>query len=332
MSKDRYLRQSLIKDWDQDKIQESTVTIVGLGALGSVIASSLAMAGVGRLILIDYDTVEVTNLNRQLLFRPTDVGQPKVNVVMDALQNLNTNIQIESFNQRVESCSKQILRSSTVLIEGLDTYSVRRWVNAFAVSANIPLVSGGIYGFLGNVQVIIPFQTACLDCQSLIPEEELQKACTPFGPERKVSRQDEEINDEVPSVSSVSFVIGGLMAQEAMKVILGIPPMAAYFFWDGRVGAFTTVPLKRREDCFICSARFQLDVIPVRSPANQSLRGFVQQLRYSFNLGEKSILMVQSSTLPISESSVGEIFKSGDTFRVIDPVLTTPLKFTIQID
>ncbi|MFW9778261.1 MAG: ThiF family adenylyltransferase [Candidatus Heimdallarchaeota archaeon] len=332
MSKDRYLRQTLIKDWDQDKIRGSTASIVGLGALGSVIATSLALAGVGHLKLIDYDTVEISNLNRQLLFNPADVGKPKVTVAADAIRNLNREIQVDTFNHPVEEIPKQELRSSTVLIEGLDTFASRRWINAFAISAKIPLVSGGIYGFLGNVQVIIPFQTACLDCQSLIPEEELQKACTPFGTERKISRPDEEIEEDVPSVSSVSFVIGGLMAQEALKVILGIPPMEAYFFWDGRAGAFTSVPLKRREDCFICSTRFQLEKIRVRSPKNQTLKEFIQQLRYAFNLGDKSAIMIQTSTLPISDTLIGEVFKSGDTFRVIDPVLTIPLKFTIQLD
>lgn len=332
MSKDRYLRQSLIKDWDQDKLQRSTATIVGLGALGSVVASSLVMAGVGRLILVDYDTVETSNLNRQLLFRPSDVGQPKVTVAADALRNMNREIQIETLNQPIEKFPQKKLRTSAVLIEGLDTFSSRRWVNALAVTTKIPLVSGGIYGFLGNVQVIVPFQTACLECQSLIPEEELQKACTPYGEERKTSRHDEGVEEDIPSVSSVSFVIGGLMAQEALKLMLGIPPVESYMFWDGRVGAFTSVPLERREDCFVCSARFQLDKIPIRSSASQSLRDFVQQLRYSFNLGENSIIMLQASTLPISEIPVGEVFRTGDTFRVIDPVLMNPLKFKIELD
>ncbi|MFW9855462.1 MAG: ThiF family adenylyltransferase [Candidatus Thorarchaeota archaeon] len=331
MTKDRYLRQILIQNWDQEKIQDSTAALVGLGALGSVVAASLALAGVGHLILIDYDTVELSNLNRQLLFGPADVGRSKVTVAAQTIRKMNKEIQIEAFNKPIEKIPKLKLRSSTVLVEGLDTFSSRRWVNAFAVSSKIPLVSGGIYGFLGNVQVIIPFQTACLDCQSLIPEEELQKACTPFGSERKVTRKEEDVED-VPSVSSVAFVIGGLMAQEALKIILGIPPMAAYFFWDGRVGAFTSVPLERRPDCFICSTRFQLDIIPVRSPANQSLRDFVHQLRYSFNLGEKSIIMVQSSTIPISDLPIVEVFESGDIFRVIDPVLASPLKFRIQLD
>ena len=332
MSKDRYLRQTLIKDWDQDKLQRSTATIVGLGALGSVVASSLAMAGVGHLILVDHDTVEISNLNRQLLFQISDVGKPKVTVAANKLRNMNKEIQIESFNQPFEKCPKKKLHTSTVLIEGLDTFASRRYVNTFAVASKIPLVSGGIYGFLGNIQVIVPFQTACLDCQSLIPEEELQKACTPFGEERKTLRPEEGMEEDIPSVSSVSFVIGGLMAQEALKLLLGIPPVESYMFWDGRVGAFTSVPLERRDDCFVCSARFQLENIPIRSSASQPLRDFMEQLQYSFNLGKNSIIILQASTLPISEIPMGEVFMTGDTFRVIDPVLTNPLKFTIQLD
>jgi molybdopterin/thiamine biosynthesis adenylyltransferase len=329
---DRYDRQILIENWDQTKLQQSTVTIVGLGALGTVVAASLAMAGVGNLILVDFDTIEISNLNRQLFFQPKDVGKPKVKVSAQVLKEINPEIAITEFNLAIEKTPQEVLAKSTVIVEGLDTFQVRRWINSFIVSKKIPLVSGGMYGFLGNIQIVIPNLTPCLECQSLIPEEELQKACTPFGEVRKQVRNQTLDEDIIPSVSSVSFVIGGLMAQETLKIILDIPPLEPFLFWDGKAGVFTPVPLKRREDCFVCSSRYQLAVIPIHSPANQKISDFMLQLQYSFNLGPDMNLIYETSEIRVSDEPVGKIFKSGETFRVIDPVLSEPLKFEIFID
>lgn len=329
---DRYDRQLLIKQWDQEKIQRSTATIVGLGALGSIAATSLAMAGVGSLILVDFDTIELSNLNRQLLYRATDVGQSKVTIGAQVIRELNPDIHVIELNMPIENAPRQTLETSTVILEGLDTFQTRRWINSFAIGANIPLISGGMYSFLGNLQVVIPHKTPCLECQSLIPEEELQKACTPFGEVRKRVRSDEVKEEFIPYVSSVSFVIGGLMAQEALKIILGFPPLAEYLFWDGEAGIFTSVPLKNREDCIVCSPRYHLQAIPIRSPADQQLSEFAIQLQYSFNLGSEMTFLFQTQRLSISKEKVGDIFYTGATFRVVDPTLSAPLKFKIILD
>ncbi len=329
---ERYNRQLLIKHWDQKKIQQSTVTLVGLGALGSVAATSLAMAGVGTLILVDLDTIEMSNLNRQLLFRAADIGKPKVKVCAQVLQEINPDVNVIALYMPIEKAPRHVLEASTVILEGLDTFQARRWVNSFAVGANIPLISGGIYSFFGNLQVIIPQETPCLECQSLIPEEELQKACTPFGEVRKETRPTESEEEYIPYVSSVSFVLGGLMAQEALKVILRLPPLKEYLFWDAEAELFTSVPLERREDCIVCSPRYQLKAIPIRSPIDQQLGDFMAQLRYSFNLSSEMALLFQTQRLSISEEKIGSIFQSGAIFRVVDPTLSTPLKFMINLD
>ena len=328
----RYDRQILIKNWNQEKIRNSRVVIVGMGALGTIVSASLAMAGVGELILVDYDTIEITNLNRQLLFHTEDVGKSKVMVGEEELNHINPDLKITPLDMRIQDVPTEVLESVTVIVEGLDTFQDRRWVNSYIVEKNIPLVSGGMFGFLGNLQVVQPRVSACLECQSLIPEEELQKACTPFGELRKQTREEEPDSDKIPSVSSVSFVIGGLMAQETLKIILDIPPIKDYLFWDGTAGVFTSVELARREDCFVCSEEFQLHAILVSSAKNQLMSEFVAQLRYSFNLGVEMRILLGASTLQISEDKVNEIIKSGDILRVIDPALSKPLKFKILLD
>jgi len=329
---DRYARQLLIENWDQTRIKESTVTVVGLGALGTVVATSLAMAGVGKLILIDFDTVEVSNLNRQLFYREGDVGKPKVNVAAKALKAINPTVEIEEIKNAIEKVPHDLLTRSNVIVEGLDTFKVRRWLNAFTVNAKIPLISGGMYGFLGNIQVVIPYQTPCLECQSLIPEHELQKACTPFGEVRKEIREIVEERKYIPSVSSVSLVIGGLMAQETLKIINGIPTMNNFLFWDGESGQFTSVPLERRKTCFVCSDTYHLDIIPIYSSKDQKFSEFIEQLRYSFNLGFEMKILHGTQHMAITDVLLGTEFQNGEIIRVIDPSIPTPLKFKIYLD
>ncbi|MHA2224222.1 MAG: HesA/MoeB/ThiF family protein [Candidatus Hodarchaeales archaeon] len=329
---DRYDRQLLIKNWDQNKIKQCKVSLVGLGALGTVAAASLTMAGVGTLILVDYDTIEMSNLNRQLFFRPVDIGKSKVSVCATTLHEINPDINIIELDLPIEKAPRQILETSTVILDGLDTFQTRRWLNSFSIGAKIPLVSGGMYSFLGNLQVVIPKESPCLECQSLIPEEELQKACTPFGEVRKKDRLKEKDDEYIPYISSVSFVIGGLMAQEALKIILGLPPSKEYLFWDGEAGIFTSLPLERRDDCFICSSRYQLQAIAVHSPLDQQLGDFAKQLRYSFNLGPEMDILLHAQKLKLSNEKIEAVFHTGDIFRVVDPTLSSPLKFQIFLD
>ena len=328
----RYDRQILIKNWNQEKIQNGRVVIIGMGALGTIAAASLAMAGVGELIIVDYDTIEVSNLNRQLLFHTEDIGKSKVEVAEKELIRINPNLKVTALDMKIQDVPIKILESATVIVEGLDTFQDRRWVNSFIIEKNIPLVSGGMFGFLGNLQVVQPKVSPCLECQSLIPEEELQKACTPFGELRRQKRNDQAESDNIPSVSSVSFVIGGLMTQETLKIILEIPPITDYLFWDGTAGVFTSVELVRREDCFVCSEEFQLKAILVRSAKNQLLSDFIAQLRYSFNLGVEMRILQGVSTIQITDNRMNEILRSGDILRVLDPALSKPLKFKILLD
>ncbi len=332
MDDQRYIRQLLIENWDQDKLQQSTATIVGLGALGTVAVAALAMAGVGTLILVDFDTIEMSNLNRQLFYSPSDVGNTKVEICEKVIKEINPDINIKPFNKHIEQVPHHELEGSTVILEGLDTFQTRRWINSFCAAKKIPLVSGGMYSLLGNIQVIIPNKSPCLECQTLIPEEELQKACTPFGEARKKERDQITQDEFIPSVSSVSFVIGGLMSQEALKIILGLPPLNEYLFWDGRAGVFTSVPLKRREDCIVCSSKFQLEAIPIRSPKDQSISDFSVQLRYSFNLSSDMFILFRTKKLDLSKGIVGNIFQPEAIFRVIDTSLSIPLKFKISLD
>ncbi len=177
---ERYDRQLRVEGWDQNILLSSTVFIAGVGAIGGEVAKNLAMMGVGRLILADYDYVELSNLSRQLLFRDQDIGKGKASVAAERLREINPHVAVEAYGQDIRELGEGVLGEADVIFSCLDNWASRRWLNSIAVSLDKPLVDGAMNGFYGNVQVVFPRETACLECQSinLIPREEKLAECT----------------------------------------------------------------------------------------------------------------------------------------------------------
>ena len=328
----RYSRQELIDGWSQDKIKEGRVLFVGMGALGSVVATVLAMQGVGHFLIVDPDTVEISNLNRQLLFTEKDIGKDKAEVAARFLNVINPEIQIKHIVGRIEKVPDQIIREYDIIVDSLDQFDPRRWINSVAVNLNIPLVSGGIYGYFGNIQVVLPRITACLECQPLIPAHRLQKACTPLGDVRRTQAYVDTEEENIPSVASVSFTIGGIMAQECTKLLLGKQDMVLteYIFWDGLSQSFTNMPLQRREDCVVCSERFQLSGIPFSVNSSETLKDLKNRLAIQFG-GEGITILKGTQVLAEENILLGTILGKGDILRVISEDLPGPIKLRVIV-
>lgn len=177
---ERYDRQLRVEGWKQDKLMESTVMIVGVGAIGCEVAKNLALMGVGRLILVDNDVVEVSNLSRQMLFTDEDVGKPKAEVAAQKLHKMNPWIEVEPYYKDVRELELKLFEESSILCSCLDNWPVRRWLNSVAVELDKPLIDAAMDGMYGNLQVVIPGETACLEChgEDLIPKEVQMAECT----------------------------------------------------------------------------------------------------------------------------------------------------------
>ncbi|NVM03802.1 MAG: HesA/MoeB/ThiF family protein [Candidatus Helarchaeota archaeon] len=248
----RYARQILLKEWDQQKIRNGKVFIAGMGALGCVVAQNLVLMGIGKLIICDFDTIEKSNLSRQMLFLESDINMPKSTVAKNRLIKLNPDIDILAFNKKIQEISPKIYEECDVIVDGLDTFEARRWLNSISIDKKKPLVHGGMYGWLGNVQVVIPFKTACLDCQPLLPQERLQKPCTPPGKKRKKTKRVKKA-PKIPSLLTISTIIGGIQAQEVIKLLLGVEKVLDRFlFYDGLSQTFTLMKLNRNPNCIVC--------------------------------------------------------------------------------
>jgi molybdopterin/thiamine biosynthesis adenylyltransferase len=328
------------------------VVIVGTGALGSVISMTLAQAGVGHIVLIDMDTVEISNLNRQLIFQESDIGERKAVIAQKHLEEINSEIRIDAIPKRVQELPLSTYSSPTdgivVIIDALDNFEARRWLNSVAIAKNLPLVSGGMFASLGNVQIIIPGKTPCLECQPLIPERELQKACTPPGEVRQALEEEKKLDIKLdekdedleffPALGSVATVIGGIMTHETLKLLQNTPQdkiMSDFLFIDLDVLSFLSVPLARRQNCIVCSSRFKLEGIPFHFDVKENLGEVRKRIALQFNLNLTTIeLTHQARTLENADSKqLREIITNDNPkIYVIAPELPLPLKLALFED
>lgn len=163
---ERYSRHLLLIGLEkQEMLKESTVLIVGAGGLGSVASMYLTYMGVGRIIIVDDGTVELNNLNRQILYNDSDINEYKAVAACRKLRALNTRIVFECHKERFdENSGERLVREADVVIDALDNWSSRLILNNLCVRNGKPLVHGGVEGWYGQVTTIIPRQTPCLNC------------------------------------------------------------------------------------------------------------------------------------------------------------------------
>lgn len=324
----RYHRQELLEEWDQELIRNSTVLVVGVGALGSVVALDLALMGIGKLVLIDNDTVELSNLNRQILFREEDIGRSKVEAAKEFLEKLNPEVEINAYMNDMRSVDKEVYQTSSAIVEGLDTFEARRWLNSMCVHLNKPLIHGGLFGWWGNVQVIIPFETPCLECQPLIPKERLQKACTLPGEARREKEQEKEI---FPMISTTTTVIGGIQAQEALKIILKRKDLLDnYLFYDGLSQSFTKIRLVRNPSCVVCSPKYRTIGVKYVVSLEEPIQELKNRLIMTYGLQNPKII-IEGKIVPDDTVLKDAGVKEGDPIFVNDKNLASPIKLIVVI-
>lgn len=177
---ERYDRQVRIEGWDQENLTRAKIVVVGVGATGCEVAKNLALMGIGKLVLVDNDVVELSNLSRQMLFLDDNLGEPKAIVAADRLRKMNPLVKVEPIFDDVRNLDESIFEEADVLVSCLDNWPVRRWLNSLAIALNKPLVDVAMEGFYANLQIVIPKKTACLEChgEELMPKEMQLAECT----------------------------------------------------------------------------------------------------------------------------------------------------------
>lgn len=239
----RYSRHLVLPDFGaqgQERLARSTVLIVGLGGLGSPAALYLAAAGVGTLLLNDFDKVDLSNLQRQVLYRESDLGTSKSVAAATALTALNPGCRFESLDRRLEGAelAKAVARADVVL-DGSDNFGTRFAVNRACVAARTPLVSGAAIRYTGQLAVFDPRDPSspCYACLYEEGHEELEN-CRQNG-----------------VLAPLTGVIGSLMAVETLKLLTGSgrPLLNRLLRFDAATGELATTRLEKDPACPVCS-------------------------------------------------------------------------------
>ncbi len=223
----RQVRFAPIGEEGQRRLRASRALICGCGALGSVLANTLARAGVGKLRIVDRDFLELNNLQRQVLYDEQDVasGLPKAIAAEAKLKAINSDIEIEAVVADVDASNiEQLLDGVDVILDGTDNFETRFLLNDASLKFGIPWVYGGCIGAEGQTMTILPGRTACLRC--VIPEPPPPGA-TPTC-------------DTAGIVSSIINVIASIEAMEAIKILVGkyeavSRDLAVFELWDNQV-------------------------------------------------------------------------------------------------
>lgn len=234
---ERYQRQILLEGWGtkgQEKLKSSCVFIAGAGGLGSPVAIYLAAAGVRRLRICDYDTLEVSNLNRQILHTHTRIGKYKALSAKVTLQRINPYVKVDAFYKKIDEDSiAELAGDSSVIVDCMDNFPARYILNNFAVRNKIAFVYGSIWGLEGRLTTIHIPKTPCLMC--IFPNP------PPGG--------------DFPVVGVTPGVIGCLQATEVIKYLLGIGENLYNYLlmFDGKNMSFQKLKVKVDTNCHICS-------------------------------------------------------------------------------
>jgi len=245
-SNEFYSRQTVLAELGkkgQEKLRRSKVAVIGLGGLGSVSALYLALAGVGKMTLVDRDTVELNNLHRQVLYSLNDLRYPKVEAAARRIQQVNPEVEIEPIPENLESDNvESIIAGSDCVVDGLDNMEARYLINRYCVQNKIPFVFGGAIGMEGNVAVFKSPETPCLEC--VLPG--LVDGDLPTCDTRGV-------------LGATTGIVGSIQAIEAIKALATIEPESAgkLLIFDFARSDYRTVNLTIRPDCEICQVKSQ---------------------------------------------------------------------------
>lgn len=255
----RYSRHLLLDDWGfeaQQTIAGKTALVLGLGGLGCAAAQALASAGVGHLILVDGDTVELSNLQRQLLHDMDSLGQAKVASAQKRLQAINPDIRYSSIAQRLEGAALlAAVQQADVVLDCSDNLSTRLALNSACVTAAKPLVSGSAIRWRGQVFIYQPTQDGpCYQC--LYPQtgedavEIANEPCATMG-----------------VFTPLVMLVGSWQAAQALKLLAGLPVAAGQVqLLDLLQGRWQQIGLPRQQHCPVCTTDTRAEASADRAP------------------------------------------------------------------
>ncbi|MCR4593435.1 MAG: ThiF family adenylyltransferase [Clostridiales bacterium] len=247
---DRYARLRLITWWDQDRLTNATVMVVGAGAIGNELIKNLALLGIGKILIYDMDDIENTNLTRSVLYRRKDVGRYKAEVAAERAMEMNPDVKAKAFIANIiDDVGLGVFRRVDVVLGGLDNREARLHINQSCYRVNKPWIDGAIEVLNGFARVFIPGKGACYECTMTDVDWQLinkRKSCA-------LLTQKEMASGKIPTTPTSSSIIAGIQVQEMLKLLhadRNLPTLAGKgYVFNGLTHDSYVVEYQRKSDC-----------------------------------------------------------------------------------
>ncbi len=247
---DRYSRLRLIPWWDQEKIQNAKIMVVGAGALGNELVKNLTLLGIGNILILDMDSIENSNLTRSVLFRRNDVGRYKAEVAAERAREINPDVNAVGIVANIiDDVGLGVFRRMDVVLGGLDNREARLAINQSCYKVNKPWIDGAIEVLNGFARVFIPGHGACYECTMTDMDWQLinkRKSCA-------LLTHEQMAEGKIPTTPTSSSVIAGIQVQELLKILhkeRDLPTLAGKgFVFNGLTHDSYVVEYQEKPDC-----------------------------------------------------------------------------------
>lgn len=245
----RYSRLELIPWWNQELLHNSTVMVVGAGAIGNELIKNLALLGVGKIVIVDMDKIEQTNLTRSILYRMKDVGKYKSQAAAEAAMEINPDVKAICLNQNiVTDIGLGVFRNMDIVLGGLDNREARLAINQSCYKVNKPWIDGAIEVLNGFARVFVP-PGPCYECTMTETDWKLinkRKSCA-------LLTHDEMLEGKTPTTPTSSSIIAGVQVQEMLKILhndRNLPTLAGKgYVFNGLTHDSFVVEYQLKDDC-----------------------------------------------------------------------------------
>ncbi|MFX1257856.1 MAG: ThiF family adenylyltransferase [Promethearchaeota archaeon] len=349
-----FARQQLIDGWDQDIVNNGCILIIGVGALGCEIAKDFALMGIGKLILVDLDTIETSNLSRQMLFRPGDEGHPKAEVAAERLKEMNPYLKVDFYFEKLQKLPISVYEEADVVIAALDNFNARLDLNKICLRLKKPMIEGGTVGFEGHVQIVIPkgsniqYKNKEAEINNLvetklweITEEEYPEY---FEAERKIKELEEQIEKlrkekiesikdkikkEIEEIFDENYASDILDQTPCYRCLVPVPPAD-----DKLVAACTLKGLPRNRDHCVIKAEVDFEkkyghkpdlnvdeeVLKLKEIAQEELEKLRERV-FNENVPPEKRESLTSEEIQEWKNNIKDVFGSNYKFEEMENIL-----------
>ena len=306
-AEDRYSRLRLIPWWDQERLANATIMVVGAGAIGNELIKNLSLLGIGKILVIDMDQIENTNLTRSVLFRAKDVGRNKAEVATERAIELNPDVKAKAFVANViDDVGLGVFRRMDIVLGGLDNREARLSINQSCYKVNRPWIDGAIEALSGFARVFMPPDGACYECTMTETDWKLinkRKSCA-------LLTREQMAEGKIPTTPTSSAIIAGVQVQELLKLMhrdRDLPTLAGKcYVFNGLTHDSYIVEYQKKPDCMSHDTYDQIEERPW-SARTTTLKNLVDVVKAE--LGVQALVDFDREIVTIANCICGETKK-----------------------